>query len=351
MGRMIIKSTDSDVLGTAELNITHPQIIEGYWWNEKVISKAYLGQTVTFKVKTNNMDSNWLSFTLYDNESDTSYDSIYERSQVSNNQAIIKLELKEYWQFEMYKKGRPLKLYWDVSDIKGIYDNKKLPLKKEYYLTVMPRLLYVSPQESNNNPCIFNENGVDLFIYELTQNLSSGLDELSDIDIKNYKYIITNSSAKGIGKIIKGAIDYGGSFVDIVNVVRSGGANVKDLPLPLVGQLAPLVIIADIEVSRLCAFLKDASDYIDLVAIKQLKYKGLRRISKYVSDYDPGNERFEFLNVSPRVAIDIIHGKYYAINEINQNTSEEKSVTLFLRIIEIGSIKINIVESFYFPKI
>lgn len=362
MIRIRITSPDENVSGSAYINLVDPQIIEGYWWsNEKQtrIKYAYLGQTVTFRIKTEDMYGELLCLRLYDTEQKKFLgDKSWTR--VSDNETEVELELKEIWWFELIRFGGRLELYYEVGVDKYPQIGKKLPENRKDYLTIMPRLLYVASQYENGNlPFIYSRSGEAFSIKEaiLDPVVSTLDDPISTAKDIVYDYYITKLDGSKVGKLalkgVNGVFNYGGTVKDLADVVRSEGKSVSSMTLPLSGTLAPLAVAADLVVSDFCKQLDEKQELADRIVFQQKKQKGYNVIRKYLSDEDPLEDKYTLVDITPSIAVDIVKGKYNSLVDIDENIrmmdeGVEKDVVLLCRYIKLkDNIKIAIIEAFY----
>lgn len=138
------------------INILEPELLEGYWTKdqagEQALSKAKLGETVYFQVKTSGIaDGQEIKLKLYEQDKvfivgdclDPDDDKFPEKevvkdATIKNGVAAVELALEEKWEGMIaddhdnaFSLDQTLELYWEVSYGKR---KKELPLNDENYL-------------------------------------------------------------------------------------------------------------------------------------------------------------------------------------------------------------------------
>lgn len=362
MIRIRITSPDSNVSGSAYINLIDPQIVDGYWWYKETkikIKQAFLGQAITFRIKTEDMRGELLKLQLYDTErkkftGDSSWIRVSD-----HDEAELELELNENWWFEIIRFGGSLKLYFEVQSKNYPQLHKRLPADEKNYLILMPRLLYVAPQsQSVDLPFIYSRDGELLSIREsVVAPIAGAVDEpLSNAGGFVCDYYITQFEGKIVKtfalKTVKGYFDYGGGIKDMAGMIQSGG-KVSDMTLPLTGPLSPLAIAADLVVSDFCKQLDEKQELAERLVFDQKKRKGYNEIQRYISKVDPLEEKYRLINITPGIAVDIVKGKYNSIIDIDKNIklldkNIDMDITLLCRYVELSKfITITIAEAFY----
>lgn len=362
MIRIRITSPDSNVSGSAYINLIDPQIVDGYWWYKETkikIKQAFLGQAITFRIKTEDMRGELLKLQLYDTErkkftGDSSWIRVSD-----HDEAELELELNENWWFEIIRFGGSLKLYFEVQSKNYPQLHKRLPADEKNYLILMPRLLYVAPQsQSVDLPFIYSRDGELLSIREsVVAPIAGAVDEpLSNAGGFVCDYYITQFEGKLVKtfalKTVKGYFDYGGGIKDMAGMIQSGG-KVSDMTLPLTGSLSPLAIAADLVVSDFCKQLDEKQELAERLVFDQKKRKGYNEIQRYISKVDPYEQKYALIDVTPDIAVDILKGKFNSKKELDESLKAldrniEFSMVVLLRYVtQSSSIKITIVEAIY----
>lgn len=366
MIRIRITSPDSNISGSAYINLIDPQIVDGYWWYKETkikIKQAFLGQAITFRIKTEDMRGELLKLQLYDTErkkftGDSSWIRVSD-----HDEAELELELNENWWFEIIRFGGSLKLYFEVQSKNYPQLHKRLPADEKNYLILMPRLLYVAPQsQSVDLPFIYSRDGELLSIREsVVAPIAGAVDEpLSNAGGFVCDYYITQFEGKIVKtfalKTVKGYFDYGGGIKDMAGMIQSGG-KVSDMTLPLTGPLSPLAIAADLVVSDFCKQLDEKQELAERLVFDQKKRKGYNEIQRYISKVDPYEQKYALIDVTPDIAVDILKGKFNSVDELNKELRKSDElikgdVTLLSRFIRLrDNVTIVILESFYIRNI
>ena len=366
MIRIRITSPDSNVSGSAYINLIDPQIVDGYWWYKETkikIKQAFLGQAITFCIKTEDMRGELLKLQLYDTErkkftGDSSWIRVSD-----HDEAELELELNENWWFEIIRFGGSLKLYFEVQSKNYPQLHKRLPADEKNYLILMPRLLYVAPQsQSVDLPFIYSRDGELLSIREsVVAPIAGAVDEpLSNAGGFVCDYYITQFEGKIVKtfalKTVKGYFDYGGGIKDMAGMIQSGG-KVSDMTLPLTGPLSPLAIAADLVVSDFCKQLDEKQELAERLVFDQKKRKGYNEIQRYISKVDPYEQKYALIDVTPDIAVDILKGKFNSVDELNKELRKSDElikgdVTLLSRFMRLrDNVTIVILESFYIRNI
>ncbi len=202
------------------INILEPELLEGYWTKdregEQALSKAKLGDTVYFQVKTSGIaDGQEIKLKLYEQDKvfivgdclDPDDDKFPEKevikeATIKNGMATVELALEEKWEGMIaddhdnaFSLDQTLELYWEVSYGKR---KKELPLNDENYLRVGygdRNLFFTTPIASSYNlpellaadgsPILMMQFAKDMVVGELEKKGVKFVEQLADSAITN----------------------------------------------------------------------------------------------------------------------------------------------------------------------
>lgn len=364
MARVKIRAQNSNVLGHAYINIINPEINNGYWVDKqgKQIVQAYLGETLRFKLATKDLKGKTLLLSLYDSKKETFNGSIKETIRVSTDSFVFSIKLDKEWNDKLLQKEGKAFLYWDIKVKEYPNVKKRLPDKKEDYLEIRPKCLYVNSYGKDNLPYIYSRNGEKLSWGELSEKASSAIKDVLKDDIDRFKdnafeYFIARNKgtkiAKGL-KVFRKVLSVADKFEDakeIANVVLTKGKSVSDMTLPLVGPYYPIAVAAKLVIDDMDEDIKEFCEKAELEKLNHCIEEGLWTVRNYVSDIDPYENKYKLINISVDVFIDILNGKFNSLNEVERTfmsqTECDRDIVMLCYTFDRNNIAITIIRAFF----
>lgn len=364
MARVKIRAQNSNVLGHAYINIINPEINNGYWVDEqgKQIVQAYLGETLRFKLATKDLKGKTLLLSLYDSQKETFNGTIKETIRVSTDSFVFSIKLDKEWNDKLLQNGGKAFLYWDIKVKEYPNVKKRLPDKKEDYLEIRPKCLYVNSYGKDNLPYIYSRSGEKLSLGELSGKASSAIKDVLKDDIDRFKdnafeYFITRNEGTKIAKGLKvfrkvlNAADKLEDTKDIVNMVLTKGKSVSDMTLPLVGPYYPIAVAAKLVIDDMDEDIKEFCEKAELEKLNHCIEEGLWTVRNYVSDIDPYENKYKLINISVDVFIDILNGKFNSLNEVERTfmsqTEYDRDIVMLCYTFDRDEIAITIIRAFF----
>lgn len=328
----------------------------------KQIVQAYLGETVRFKLATKDLRGKTLLLSLYDSQKETFNGTIKETIRVSTDSFVFSIKLDKEWNDKLLQNRGKAFLYWDIKVKEYPNVKKRLPDKKEDYLEIRPKCLYVNSYGKDNLPYIYSRSGEKLSLGELSGKASSAIKDVLKDDIDRFKdnafeYFITRNEGTKIAKGLKvfrkvlNAADKLEDTKDIVNMVLTKGKSVSDMTLPLVGPYYPIAVAAKLVIDDMDEDIKEFCEKAELEKLNHCIEEGLWTVRNYVSDIDPYENKYKLINISVDVFIDILNGKFNSLNEVERTfmsqTEYDRDIVMLCYTFDRDEIAITIIRAFF----
>lgn len=365
MTKVKISSLNNNVLGYTCIDVVDPKIIDGYWIDEqgKQIMLAYLGETVRFKISTKDLRGKTLSVYLYDSKKETFNGSIMKRVRVSNDSIIFNIELDKEWSYKLFQNVGRAFLYFDVEVEEYPHIKKQLPDKEKDFLEIRPNCLYVNTYGEDNLPYIYSRNGEKLSLGELSEKALSAIKDVLKDDIDGFKdeafkYYIAKNKGTKIGKglkVFRKAISIADGLddaKDIVNAILTKGESVSDMTLPLVGVYYPIAVAAKLVIDDMVEEKEYIERKVEFELLNRSIEQGVWSVDKYIEKYNSEDSWFNLINVSIDTFIDILAGKFYALDEVitcadTTPTEIDKDIVVLSHTFHFEEIRISIIKAFF----